>query len=81
MEKETSEIVRKTIAALESTISDFDKSAKNPDDIDDKVEKYRTLHLLLTDWSADFEEREDDEGFAERIERIRQFIDICQVLG
>lgn len=79
MEKETLGIVKKTVSALESAILDFDKS--NPDSADAKIEHYRELHLLLSDWVQDFEDRPEAEGFPDRVERIRQFIDICQVLG
>jgi 3-dehydroquinate dehydratase len=78
VEKETLEIVKKTVSALESTIRDFNRSSS--DSPDSKIERYRDLHLLLSEWVHDFEERPEDEGYHERVERIRQFIDICQVL-
>lgn len=81
VENETFEIVKKTISALESAIEDFDKSKKDPSAIEGKVEHYRELHLLLSDWAQELAERPENEEFSLRIERIRQFIDICQALG
>lgn len=78
VEKETIDKVNKTISALEAALATWNAAKEKPDDLKDKFAGYEKLHDALVGWeSKALKSLGKKESFGDRVERLREFVDIC----
>jgi len=78
VEKETIERVNKTISALEAALATWNGAKDKPADLKERFAGYERLHSALVQWeSRALKSRGKEESFEARVERLREFVDIC----
>jgi hypothetical protein len=79
VEKETIERANQALSALEVAIAKWDLTPKKPDYLEEKFERYKKLHDVLSDWEKQMLlAMGKKENLARRLIRLQEFVRICQ---
>jgi len=77
LEKTTMEKVNRTVSALEVAMAAWEGSTEKPDDLKEKIPRYKAIHQALSGWQAKAVRAFGTEDREARIRLIWEFVDIC----
>ncbi|NYZ73674.1 hypothetical protein H0O00_00870 [Candidatus Micrarchaeota archaeon] len=78
VEKEAIEKVNRTITVLEGALATWDAAKEKPIDLKDRFSRYKQFHDALATWETKaLKSRGKQEDFNTRVQRLREFVDIC----
>lgn len=80
VEKEIMASVNKTISSIEKVLATWDLLLEKPEDLKDKIKRYKWLHDELCKWEKEMLTTKKKD-FQSRVERVWKFIDICTAYG
>lgn len=82
VEKETLNKANKALSALEIALASWDAAEPKPEHLQSKFTKFRRLHAALEDWEKKMLiSSKHNEEFSRRIERLYDFVRICNFYG
>jgi hypothetical protein len=72
--------VKKTISVLENAISKWNNAKTKPEELRPKFMRYKKLHEELSQWGKGLVQTKKRKlDFEARVERLRKFVEICQM--
>lgn len=78
VERETIDKVNHTITVLEGVMATWDAAKEKPLEMSDRFDQYRRFLDALLDWeSRALKARSKGETFQNRVNRLREFVDMC----
>jgi hypothetical protein len=78
IEKEAIEKVNRTITVLEGALATWDAAKDKPVDLKDRFSKYKQFRDVLAVWESKvLKSRGKREDFNSRVQRLREFVDLC----
>ena len=75
-EKDVLKKVNQALSSIEGTLASWDLSKEKPEELKEKIKKYKWLHSELSKWEKKMLTSKKRD-FKSRIGRIWKFIDIC----
>lgn len=78
IEKETMEKVSGTISALESALASWELSEDKPEELKEKISRYKTVHEALSVWQTKALKAYGKSDVGERVRLLREFVGICR---
>jgi hypothetical protein len=78
IEKEAIEKVNRTITILEGALATWDAAREKPMDLRDRFSRYKQFRDALATWETKaLRSRGKREDFEARVQRLREFVDLC----
>jgi len=78
IETEAIDKVNRTITVLEGALATWDAAKEKPRDLQDRFSRYRQFHDALAMWETKaLKSRGQREDFNTRVQRLREFVDLC----
>ena len=78
VETEAIDKVNRTITVLEGALATWDAAKEKPMDLKDKFSRYKQFRDALATWETKaLRSRGKSDDFDTRVQRLREFVDIC----
>lgn len=78
VEQQAIDKVNRTITILEGALATWDAAKEKPMDLKDRFARYRQFHDALAAWETKaLKARDKTEDLNSRVQRLREFVDIC----
>lgn len=71
--------INRTIDSIEAALTEWNSLKQKPSFLRSKMLKYSGMKTALETWINDFVKRDVDESYKDRLKRLQDFVDICEI--